>query len=142
MPKKVKVIFDANIWISFTIGKRLSILKEVILNKIIDCYICPEIISEYIDVVNRPKIQKYVTKARVKDTLEIIEHAAKNVGRKSTVKISRDIDDDYLLAVSHDYDIDYLVTGDKDLLVLKRFGKTKIIKIADFLKLLGNDLKT
>lgn len=138
MPKKIRVIFDANVWISFTIGKRLSVLKEVMINKDIEVYICSEVIEEYIDVVNRPKIQKYTTKTRIKDTLEIIERSAKNVKRKSTVKVSRDVDDDYLLAVSADYDIDYLVTGDKDLLILKKFRKTSIVKVATFLSLFNS----
>jgi predicted nucleic acid-binding protein len=29
---------------------------------------------------------------------------------------------------------DYLITGDKDLLVIESFGKTKIISLTDFLE--------
>jgi uncharacterized protein len=29
-PKRVKVIFDTNIWISFLIGKRLQFIKDLI----------------------------------------------------------------------------------------------------------------
>jgi len=37
-----------------------------------------------------------------------------------------------LLALAKDGNADYLITGDKDLLTLKSFGKTKIVTLTDF----------
>lgn len=37
-----------------------------------------------------------------------------------------------------DTNIDYLITGDNDLLVLNLFEKTKIISLADFVKIVEN----
>ncbi len=52
----------------------------------------------------------------------------------SEVDVCRDPDDNHLLALCKDGKVDLLITGDKDLLVLKRFGKTRILAPADFIK--------
>jgi uncharacterized protein len=51
----------------------------------------------------------------------------------STVDVCRDIKDNFLLALAKDGKASHLLTGDKDLLVLKNFGKTKILTIAEYL---------
>jgi predicted nucleic acid-binding protein len=40
-----------------------------------------------------------------------------------------------LLALSQDRDADFLLTGDEDLLTLKKFGETRIMTLAEYLKL-------
>lgn len=43
--------FDANIWISFTLGKRMAVLKEILLNSELQphftVFMCPDITDEY-----------------------------------------------------------------------------------------------
>ena len=51
---------------------------------------------------------------------------------KSTVKICRDYKDDFLLALVKDGKADYLLSGDKDLLDLKKYGKTQIETFTSF----------
>jgi len=46
--------------------------------------------------------------------------------------ICRDADDDKILACAGQSDTDYIVTGDEDLLVIKRYGRTKVITPRDF----------
>jgi putative PIN family toxin of toxin-antitoxin system len=48
--------------------------------------------------------------------------------------ICRDPKDDYLLALAKAAKADLLITGDDDLLVLKKHGKTRILKPAAFKK--------
>ncbi|WP_256213868.1 putative toxin-antitoxin system toxin component, PIN family [Parapedobacter indicus] len=50
---------------------------------------------------------------------------------KSDVAASRDAKDNYLLALSKDGAADYLITGDPDLLILKQYGKTTILTMAE-----------
>ncbi|HET8837508.1 MAG TPA: putative toxin-antitoxin system toxin component, PIN family [Flavobacteriaceae bacterium] len=52
----------------------------------------------------------------------------------SNLKLCRDGKDDFLLNLSLDGEVDYLVTGDKDLLVLEKIGKTEILTYREFLK--------
>jgi predicted nucleic acid-binding protein len=56
---------------------------------------------------------------------------------KSSVILSRDKKDNYLLALARDVGADFLITGDKDLLVLKQFENTVIISLTEFLKYLN-----
>jgi predicted nucleic acid-binding protein len=55
---------------------------------------------------------------------------------KTSVQVSRDAKDDYLLALSIDSNAKYLVTGDNDLLVLGKIANTKIITMSEFLEIL------
>jgi predicted nucleic acid-binding protein len=42
--------------------------------------------------------------------------------------------DNFLLALAKDGKAHYLLTGDKDLLDLEKFGKTRIVTISHFLE--------
>jgi putative PIN family toxin of toxin-antitoxin system len=46
--------------------------------------------------------------------------------------VCRDKDDDNILAIALTANCDLIITGDKDLLVLKRFGNAQIISPGDF----------
>lgn len=54
----MKIIVDTNLWISFLIGKRLSLLKKLLTNSDITVYVCDELIQEFKDVSQRGKIRK------------------------------------------------------------------------------------
>lgn len=51
---------------------------------------------------------------------------------KSTIDVCRDPNDNFLLGLSKDGKADFLLTGDKDLLDLRKFDKTKITTISSF----------
>ncbi|MEI6697133.1 MAG: putative toxin-antitoxin system toxin component, PIN family [Bacteroidota bacterium] len=129
---------DTNIWISFTIGKRLQHLSRLLSNPNLQIFICNEIINEYKDVVSRPKIKKYISNQRIKETIEIIKLSTINEKQLTKVKLSRDENDDFLLAFSVDVNANYIITGDKDLLILKNFKNTNIVTFDDFLQILNN----
>jgi uncharacterized protein len=63
---------------------------------------------------------------RIKDQAEFIKAT-------SQVIVCRDPKDDFLLSLARDGKANYLITGDKDLLDIKVFGKTKITTMTDFL---------
>ena len=52
---------------------------------------------------------------------------------ENIITVCRDPKDTFLLALAKDGKADYLLTGDKDLLILTKFGKTKIKTITDFI---------
>jgi uncharacterized protein len=134
MPKKrkIKIAFDTNIWVSFTIGKQLAILKSVLLNKDFKVFFCTEIQEEYLNVVSRDELKKYVSPLRIEETMVLIETQTHQISIKSSVQLSRDANDDFLLAFAKDAKLDYLITGDKDLLVLKTFENTEIVTMSAF----------
>lgn len=82
-----------------------------------------------------------MSKQRIGDTLDLIEtfSVIKNVSTR--VKLSRDSDDDYLLAFSKENNLDYLITGDKDLLVIEKYFNTHIITFNSFLETIKTSKK-
>jgi predicted nucleic acid-binding protein len=55
-------------------------------------------------------------------------------GKLRIEAISRDPDDDYLLALAKAAKAQVLLTGDKDLLVLEKHGRTSIMNVNAFVK--------
>lgn len=137
MPSKpIRVAFDTNIWISFSIGKRMENLKDIFINTDIKIYICPEIIDEYLRIANSEKLTKYLSKQRISDTLDLMETFAESKIVTSKAKISRDPDDDFLLAFSKENNLNFLVTGDNDLLIIKEYHGTIIVNFNSFLEMI------
>lgn len=131
-----RVAFDTNIWISFSIGKRMENLKDIFINKEIKIFICPEIIDEYIRIANSEKLSKYLSKQRISDTLDLMETFAESKTVTSKVKLSRDPDGDFLLAFSKENKLDFLITGDNDLLIIKEYHGTIIVNFNSFLEMI------
>jgi len=52
----------------------------------------------------------------------------------SIVEVCRDPKDNYLLALAKGGEADFLISGDEDLLILKRFEDTEVVLISDFVK--------
>ncbi len=131
--QNLRIAFDTNIWISFTLGKRLDRLKTIFIDKRFDVFICHQIIEEYIQVAHRDKLAKYISAQRISDTLDLIESFTILKTVTTKVRLSRDPDDDFLLAFSNENKLHYLVTGDKDLLVIKKYLSTHILSFNEFL---------
>ena len=131
-PNNIQIAFDTNIWVSFTIGKRMNFLKEILTKQKFRIFICPEIVNEYLRVVRNERIMKYISTQRIFDTINLIESFTQSREVKSATKISRDPNDDFLLAFCHENNLDYLITGDKDLLVLKKYHSTQIVTFTEF----------
>lgn|SRR5574344_58947 len=129
----MKIIVDNNLWISFIIGKRLSLLSYLLHSADIEIFICDELISEFLSVTERTKIKKYVSKKDVTDTLLLMKSYCKYVRiTKKALSDIRDKNDIYLLSLAETIKADYIITGDKDLLVLKKHKQTKILSFSDF----------
>jgi putative PIN family toxin of toxin-antitoxin system len=115
------VIFDTNIWISFSIGESLAHLEKIFTSKSLVIFTCHKTLTEYLDVVNRPKIKKYLSDQRIEQTLSLMQTFTPFYEAEGTVNVSRDPKDNYLLAAAKELKADYLETGDQDLLVLHPF---------------------
>lgn len=131
--EKIKIIIDTNIWISFLFGGSIREKLKMILNDDrFELVFSDELMTEISSVLARPKFQKYIKPIHVQMLIETILLKATFIDVTQEVKVSRDKKDDFLLALCLDGDADFLTSGDKDLLVLQQFGKTKILTISDF----------
>lgn len=128
-----KVILDTNLWISFLISKDFSFLDTFIDKGRIKLIFQEELFSEFISVSERPKFQKYFSRKDIKHLTKIINKHGLLVKVTTDVNKCRDFKDNFLLNLAIDSKADYIVTGDNDLLVLKKIGKTTILTIKELL---------
>jgi hypothetical protein len=135
--KNKKIILDTNLWISFLITKNFNQIEKMIESGKITLVFSDELIEEFIEVVGRPKFKKCFSKKDVEKIFAYFDQFGELFSVKSNIKICRDEKDNFLLNLSADSNADYLLTGDKDLLVLEKIEKTKIITFTDFIKDMG-----
>ena len=128
-----RVIIDTNLWISFLLTKDLSKFDAIIADELITLVFCQELIDEFVAVTQRSKFKKYFDLDDVESLLLKIRNRAIFVEVKTTVTACRDPKDNFLLALSIDANATHLITGDKNLLILKKYGRTKILTITDYL---------
>lgn len=133
----MKIIVDTNLWISFMLGRKISTMRTLLTHPALDIYVCRELLDELHDVSSREKIRKYIRPEDLDDTLRLIHLYGKYAVIQSESKSDiRDKKDLYLLSLADTIKANYIVTGDKDLLVLEKHNRTKIVTITEFIKLL------
>jgi len=129
-----KIVIDTNILVSFLISESYSKLDKYLQNNKVRILFSNELLGEFLEVVNRPKLKKYFSDKDIARLIDSINEHADFIEVTSKVDVCRDKNDNFLLSLCEDGKADYLITGDEDLLILKKFKKTLIIKIADFLR--------
>lgn len=126
------LILDTNLWISFLISNNYEKLDELLFNQECKLLFSQELLEEFLTVVERPKLKKYISDEDLAYILETFDEVAEFVNVTSEITECRDPKDNFLLSLAVDGKADYLLTGDKALLVLKKIGDTKIKTISDF----------
>lgn len=136
----MKVILDTNIWISFLLGKRLSILRDIVDMEEVEIYVSDELLGELRTVVLRPKFLGKIEFQSILNLFELINAKCKMIeGYADAESAIRDIKDLYLLSMAESIPADYLVTGDSDLLVLRNHQGTRIITFAEFVSIVRHE---
>ena len=92
-----------------------------------------ELIKEIEATIAKPKLKKYFLSDGLVEMLTMFEPFINLVEVKSVVSVCRDPKDNFLLELAKDSKADYILTGDKDLLAIAKFGKTKIMTVTSFL---------
>jgi putative PIN family toxin of toxin-antitoxin system len=135
MQNKVsRIIIDTNLWISFLITKDFAKIDEILFSRRGILVFSQELLDEFLEVAKRPKFRRFFSTTDIEELLETIDEYADFVKVQTQIEICRDPKDNFLLSLSVDGNADYLLTGDKDLLELTKFGETTIITISDFLQ--------
>lgn len=134
MPKrKNRIIIDTNLWISFLLTKNLSKLDRIFSDELVILLFSQTLLDEFIEVAQRPKFKKYFSLTDLESLLYQIKHKAEFITVTSDINVCRDPKDNFLLALAKDGKATHLITGDKDLLEIKVYGRTKVLSIADYL---------
>ncbi|MDP1841895.1 MAG: putative toxin-antitoxin system toxin component, PIN family [Sediminibacterium sp.] len=132
---KHRIIIDTNLWISYLLTRDLSKIDELLKSNHATILFSQELLEEFLEVANRPKFKKYFSESDIKNLLANINDKAEFIKIKSIINVCRDPKDNFLLSIAKDGKATHLITGDRDLLVLKKIGKTEIITIAEYLSI-------
>jgi putative PIN family toxin of toxin-antitoxin system len=132
--KKIKVVFDTNVWISIAMEK---ILKDEFLHvkQELTVYASEDIILEISKVLLYPKIAEILkrTGIREKEILRVIAVNCRMVEPKVKLHIiNEDAEDNKILECAFASAADIIVSGDKHLLKLEKFRKTRILTPREF----------
>jgi putative PIN family toxin of toxin-antitoxin system len=94
-------------------------------------------LDEFRRVSRYPKLRKYLQPIEAGNLINGLRHQALLLETLPEVELSYDSDDNPLLAMAIATEADYLVSGDKrDVLALKKVGKTRILTARRFLAIL------
>lgn len=130
--KKKKIVVDTNLWISFLISKNAVPIEYLLLSEKFKVFFSNVLFEEFIAVSSRDKFRNYFP---IDDILKLTSLLLKHcylIAIASKIDLCRDDKDNFLLNLAVDGKVDYLITGDKDLLILKNVKNTKILTYPDF----------
>ena len=137
---KLHAVVDTNVIVSALIrpAGAAGILMRRLREGAFTAVFSPELIDEIAAVLCHPKIRtKYRTNPKdFEDIAALFALRGDLVTCEERIRLCRDPDDDFLLETAVSGNADYLVTGDEDLLSLKKLRQTKILKPAPFLAIL------
>ena len=133
---KLRIVLDTNLLISgiFFGGTPSEILRLWIENHF-EMWATEDIISEYFRIIE--KIAKGNTQV-IKEWKLLLGESLKICKADTKIDLCRDKKDNMFLECAFCVGAKYLVSGDEDLLVLKKLGKTEIIKASQFISIVGS----
>jgi putative PIN family toxin of toxin-antitoxin system len=134
--KPIRIVIDTNLFISLLIGKRSVELREILVSPLFTIVVSQSLIEEIRKVANRPKFSRCFNLNEVEAFLEFLRGISDAVELKEIPARCRDPKDDYLLELAMASKAEFLLTGDDDLLEMKRVGFCRILTVRDFLLLL------
>lgn len=128
--RKPRVVVDTNVFISGALfhGYPGCILDQI--NRLqLELLMSPDLEGEILRVLSRFQVPIDV----YRDIHHTLKHHIVRIMPQKIALTSRDPKDDMLLALSLAGHADYLITGDKDLLVLRAIGDTNIVTPKQFI---------
>ncbi len=142
----MRVLLDANLFISFLLNpRRHSASNEVVRRAVLGDFtlLVPEELFGKISsrAKSKPYLMKRIRGVEIDEMVEIISSVAEFIPviEEAIPAVVRDPKDDYLLAYAVVGRADFLVTGDKDLLVLREVEGVRILTPREFMKVLAGE---
>jgi putative PIN family toxin of toxin-antitoxin system len=133
MNQHTVIVIDSNVWISALIfgGNPGKILKLFVDNKV-EVVMSEEIITELRRIIIN-KFPLFVNSLNLLEASLRKDTVFVQLG-SITIDASRDVDDNRIIETAYIGKAQYIISGDKDLLVLKKYEDIKILSPVDFLK--------
>lgn len=128
----MKVVFDTNILIAAFLTEGLCSGLLIRARKHdFDLILSDDILREFKGILKK---KFKISSSDISEITDIITEAASEIFHKvsSAPRICRDPNDDMIIACAFDASADYIVTGDEDLLTLKKFNNIIILNPRNF----------
>lgn len=137
--KPLRIVVDTNVLVSGIVfgGIPSQILQSILLEQI-QAVSSRVLLAELAEVLTK-KI-KYTAK-RIEQVIDQLGGLVEIVQPGKIIKVCRDPEDNRVLEAAVAGDCGYVVTGDKDLLVLKKYKSVRIltpVELVDQLELVGD----
>ena len=136
----MKVVLDTNVLVSALIkaGKPRDLFNKLVKDK--QLVISRDILKEFLEVIENPKIAKYTSEKDLAVFLKTLKNAARIVHVKSKFKaVKEDPDDDTIIRAAYDSKSNYIVSGDKHLLSLGEYRAIRIVNVDEMCRLLTDE---
>ena len=130
----IRGVVDTNVLISGLIwgGSPKKCLDKFRYESNYILLLSPELLHEFRSkLLHKFNVEEKIVTEWVEEFLEYSEKVIPNY----TTRICRDPNDNMILDIAKSGKADFIITGDKDLLILKEFENIKIISAKSFLKI-------
>ena len=129
----MKIVIDSNIFVSsFFWGGNPRKIFDRVIDGLDELFISDELLKEILEVMLRKKFNLELQKAI--DYVNIIEqYSFKIIPNNVSEVISRDKDDNKIINCGIMGKVDCIISGDKDLLILKEYNGIKIMNPKSYL---------
>ena len=138
----MRVLLDTNVWISYLLAREeTTTIRQVVrfcTGRGVQLLLPEELIEEIkASIAKRSDLTRRISDTDIEELISQLRQVALVPPslQQELAQYSRDPRDDYLLAYGLIHTCDYLVTGDRDLLVLRQVQALRIVEPADFLQL-------
>lgn len=131
----VRVVLDTNILVSALIdnGKPRKLVLELLGKHTV--IVSRQMLAEFADVISRDKFA--VASVQVERFTSSLVRMSKIVPDTARFKVvSQDPDDDIVLNAAYAGRAEFIVTGDRHILSLDKFKKTRIVNVSQMLEIL------
>ncbi|MFY9261141.1 MAG: putative toxin-antitoxin system toxin component, PIN family [Gallionella sp.] len=135
----MKLVIDTNVLVSAFLWKGVpNQLIELARDRACQFFTCRLLLEELRDVLQRPKLAKFVQATGLTAEQMVVNYqklVTLKTAHQLATQVSRDIDDDAVLACALAAKADLIVSGDEDLLVLQVFQGIRIVSAAQAIEM-------
>jgi uncharacterized protein len=138
----MKVVIDTNVLVSAVLKNRdpEAIIMFVAGRNDMEWIVSPEILTEYREVLSRPKFGLSV--AILQNWFDMLDVLTVLCDVDLDLDFPRDRKDAIFLACAITVDADYLITGDKDFSQAQKLLNTTVLSVLQFKRLVCDNLST
>jgi hypothetical protein len=130
-----KVVIDTNVIVSSLIQRNYPyfIISELFIESKFQLCISEELMTEYYEVLKRPKFAKFQDFfTRAEALLADIETKATKFQPTITLQLISDIDDNMILELADECGADFIITGNTTDFTFATYKQTKIVTPKDY----------